>query len=90
MFVLGAIVLLGVLAAAVFVVRNRPVPPSPDITPELVQRWPAVVLLMKFQQARGEGLERGIIFSDEMYNSKLTCYHAWWGYWQSWVSWARG
>ena len=78
--VLGAvIILLGVLMA-VLAVRTRPEPPPPDFTPELVQRWPAIVCLGEFQHLRREGLERGIVAADDARNQKLFAYHAcWWG-----------
>ncbi len=80
LFVLGAVVfLVGVLVAVVFAVPNRPARPMPDFTPELVQRWPALYSVMKFQQARREGLERGISPRDDVYNQKLSIYHAWLG-----------
>ncbi len=87
LIVLGIVGLLVAGAFAAIAVHLRPPPRICDLNPETVQReiqreverWPAVKVVLEYWNMKKQGLGRGILAAEDIYNRNLAIYHLWWG-----------
>ena len=87
LIVLGIVALLVAGAFAAIAVHLRPPPRIGDLNPETVQRgirrevdrWPAFKVVLEYWNMKKQGLGRGLLAAEDIYNRDLAIYRLWWG-----------